>query len=106
MEFARAVDQVISAHMTELSKPGVLSVRPGYQAAGQWLTKKPAIVVTVDRKRDDLPPDQRLPETLGGFPGRRARSGFASKDARDESHPFRRRRGGRPAGDGTTGLPL
>ena len=68
MEFARAVDQVISAHMTELSKPGVLSVRPGYQAAGQWLTKKPAIVVTVDRKRDDLPPDQRLPETLGGFP--------------------------------------
>lgn len=68
MEFARAVDQAISAHIAELSKPGVLSVRPGYQAAGQWLTKKPAIVVTVDQKRDDLPPDQRLPETIVGFP--------------------------------------
>jgi hypothetical protein len=68
MEFARAVDQVISAHIAELSKPGVLSVRPGFQAAGQWLTKKPAIVVTVDQKRDDLAPDQRLPETIGGFP--------------------------------------
>ena len=105
MEFARAVDQVISAHMTELSKPGVLSVRPGYQAAGQWLTKKPAIVVTVDRKRDDLPPDQRLPETLGGFPVD-VREADSLQKMRDESHPFRRRRGGRPAGDGTTGLPL
>jgi len=35
---------------------------------GHWLTKKPAIVVTVDQKRDDRPADQRLPETLGGFP--------------------------------------
>jgi hypothetical protein len=68
MEFARAVDKVISEHLAELSKPGVLAIRPGYQAAGQWLTKKPAIVVTVDQKQDALPPDQRLPETLGGFP--------------------------------------
>jgi hypothetical protein len=30
-------------------------------------TKKPAIVVTVDRKRDDLPPQDRLPETIDGF---------------------------------------
>src|SRR5580700_1383919 len=68
MKFARAVDKVISEHLAELSKPGVLAIRPGYQAAGQWLTKKPAIVVTVDQKQDALPPDQRLPETLGGFP--------------------------------------
>jgi hypothetical protein len=68
MEFARAVDQVISQHLNELRKPGVLSVRPGYQAAGGWLTKKPAIVVTVDQKRDDLPTADRLPETIGGFP--------------------------------------
>src|SRR5215831_6536276 len=68
MEFARAVDQVISQHIAELSKPGVLAIRPGYQAAGHWLTKKPAVVVTVDQKRDDLPPDQRLPETIGGYP--------------------------------------
>ena len=68
MDFAAAVDQVISRHLSELAKPGVLSVRPGYQAAGQWLTKKPAIVVTVAEKRDDLPPDQRLPETIEGYP--------------------------------------
>jgi hypothetical protein len=68
MDFTRAVDQVISQNIAEFSKPGVLSVRPGYQAAGQWLTKKPAIVVTVDQKQDGLPADQRLPETLGGFP--------------------------------------
>ena len=68
MEFARAVDQVISQHLAELTKPGVLAIRPGYQAAGHWLTKKPAVVVTVDQKRDDLPPDQRLPETIGGYP--------------------------------------
>src|SRR5215471_9557742 len=68
MESARAVDQVISQHLPELIKPGVLAIRPGFQAAGRWLTKKPAIVVTVDQKRDDLPPDQRLPETIGGYP--------------------------------------
>jgi hypothetical protein len=68
MDFARDVDKVISEHLPELTKPGVLSIRPGYQAAGQWLTKKPAIVVTVNQKQDALPPGQRLPETLGGFP--------------------------------------
>jgi phosphatidylserine/phosphatidylglycerophosphate/cardiolipin synthase-like enzyme len=68
MDFAATVDQVIRRHLGELAKPGVLSVRPGYQAAGQWLTKKPAIVVTVAEKRDDLPPDQRLPETIEGYP--------------------------------------
>jgi len=67
MEFARALDQVILKHLDELKKPGVLSVRPGYQVAGGWPTKKPAIVVTVDRKLDDLPPQDRLPETIDGF---------------------------------------
>jgi hypothetical protein len=67
MEFARALDQVILKHLDELKKPGVLSVRPGYQVAGGWPTKKPAIVVTVDRKLDDLPPQDRLPETIEGF---------------------------------------
>jgi hypothetical protein len=67
MGFLSAVDRVISEHLAELNKPGVLSIRPGYQAAGGWLTRKPAIVVTVDQKRDDLPPHDRLPETVGGF---------------------------------------
>jgi hypothetical protein len=68
MDSFHAVDEVISQHLSDLNKPGVLSVRPGYQAAGAWLTKKPAIVVTVGQKRDDLPAPDRLPETLGGFP--------------------------------------
>jgi len=67
MDFARAVDQVILQHLDQLKKPGVLSVRPGYQVAGGWPTKKPAIVVTVDRKRDDLAPQDQLPETIDGF---------------------------------------
>src|SRR5258708_22949845 len=68
MDFARSVDEVITQHLGELNKPGVLAVRPGYQAAGGWLTTKPAIVVTVEQKRDDVAPQDRLPETLGGFP--------------------------------------
>jgi phosphatidylserine/phosphatidylglycerophosphate/cardiolipin synthase-like enzyme len=68
MKFSKAVDQVIQRHLPELNKPGVLSVRPGYQAAGNWLTKKPAIVVNVDRKRDDLPQESRLPEMIEGYP--------------------------------------
>lgn len=64
---AAAIDQVISQHLSDLAKPGVLSVRPGYQMAGGWLTKKPAIVVTVDKKSDELTAQDRLPETLGGF---------------------------------------
>jgi phospholipase D-like protein len=62
-----AIDQSIVRHIAELSKPGVLSIRPGYQMAGGWLTKKPAIVVTVDQKHDDLRPEDRLPETLDGY---------------------------------------
>jgi hypothetical protein len=68
MSFFRAIDAVITKHLSQLSKPGVLAIRPGYQAAGGWPTKKPAIVVTVAQKRDDVPPEDRLPETLGGFP--------------------------------------
>lgn len=62
-----AIDRCIARHLDELGKPGVLSIRPGYQMAGGWLTRKPAIVVTVDQKRDDLRPDERLPETLEGY---------------------------------------
>jgi hypothetical protein len=68
MDFARAVHQVISQHLSELAKPGVLSIRPGYEATGGWLTEKPAIVVTVAEKSDDVNAEDRLPETLGGFP--------------------------------------
>jgi len=66
MEFARSIDQIITRHLDELKKRGVLSVRPGYQVAGGWPTKKPAIVVIVNRKHDDLAPQDRLPETIEG----------------------------------------
>src|ERR1700736_3741034 len=68
MELARTIDQVISRHLEDLRKPGVLSVRPGFQAAGGWLTRKPAIVVTVERKRDDLSATDRLPEMIENLP--------------------------------------
>jgi hypothetical protein len=58
---------VIAEHLGELRKRGVLSARPGYQAVGGWPTRKPAIVVTVEHKSDQIPPGERLPETLGGF---------------------------------------
>jgi hypothetical protein len=67
MDFAPAVDRVVSQHLAELTKPGVLSIRPGYGATGRWLTRKPAIVVTVAQKTDAVKPEDRLPETLGGF---------------------------------------
>jgi hypothetical protein len=64
--FSGTVDRVIARHLEELRKPGVVSIRPGYQSAGGWITKKPAIVVTVDHKTDDVRPEDRLPETLEG----------------------------------------
>jgi hypothetical protein len=64
---AAQIDAVITRNLAALQKPGVLSIRPGYQWAGGWLTKKPAIVVTVQRKSDNLAPDDRLPETLEGY---------------------------------------
>ena len=45
----------------------MLAVRAGYEVVGGWPTRKPAIVVTVERKVDDVPEEDRLPETLGGF---------------------------------------
>jgi hypothetical protein len=86
MNFAQAVDQVILQHLNELKKPGVLSVRPGYQVVGGWPTRKPAIVVTVDQKRDDLAPQDRLPETIGGY----------AVDVR-QANPLQRMRASTPA---------
>jgi len=67
MPFAAVLDRIIQQHLPELTKPGVLSVRPGYQASGGWITTKPAIIVTVLKKTDDLAAQDRLPETVGGY---------------------------------------
>ena len=36
---------IIEAHLDELKKPGIASVRPGYKMQDGWPTKQPAIVV-------------------------------------------------------------
>src|ERR1700744_683390 len=62
------LNDVISAHLAELSKPDVLSVRPGYKVTGDWLTGIPAVVVTVAEKKSQLAADDRVPTEVGGVP--------------------------------------
>ena len=46
-----AIDGVIQQNLSQLKRPGVLTVRPGYEFTDGRLTGRPAIVVTVQRKR-------------------------------------------------------
>jgi hypothetical protein len=62
------LSKVIGEHLGELSKPGVLSVRPGYKVTGGWLTPAPAVVVTVARKVPHPPAADLLPAEVGGVP--------------------------------------
>lgn len=60
------LSSLIDRHIGELAKPGVLSVRPGFKAKNNWLTRKPAIVVTVEHKTGHLSADQMLPSEVDG----------------------------------------
>ena len=60
------LNTIISEHLAELSKPGVLSVRPGYKMTNGWLTNTPAIVVTVAEKKSQLPAGDPVPPEVGG----------------------------------------
>lgn len=64
------ITAVINAHLTELQKPGVLSVRPGFEFTNHWITGRAAIVATVDVKKAPgaLSPADLLPTSIGGFP--------------------------------------
>jgi phosphatidylserine/phosphatidylglycerophosphate/cardiolipin synthase-like enzyme len=64
------INTVITDHLPELRKPGALSVRPGFEVKDHWLTGRPAVVVTVEKKAPDsqLAPADRLPEAVGGIP--------------------------------------
>src|ERR1700753_2093310 len=62
------VNDVINQHLAELSKPGVLSVRPGYKVSGDWLTSTPVIVVTVAEKKSQVAPADLVPAEVGGVP--------------------------------------
>ncbi|MES2171920.1 MAG: hypothetical protein V4479_14560, partial [Actinomycetota bacterium] len=61
------IDALIAGHLHELDKPGVLSVRPGYEVSGGWLTGRQAIVATVRRKHTP-PPGDALPDQVGSVP--------------------------------------
>jgi hypothetical protein len=61
-----AIAQLVDVHLAELRKPGVLSVRPGYEVTDGWLTGRPAIVVTVTHKLAGLTGAAALPAEIGG----------------------------------------
>ena len=65
-EFAQ-IDQIIQRNLKAFQKDGALTVRPGYKITGDWVTSKPAIVVTVKEKKD-VPGDQQLPAKIEGVP--------------------------------------
>jgi phosphatidylserine/phosphatidylglycerophosphate/cardiolipin synthase-like enzyme len=71
MKFAAtptAIDRTIRQHIAKLRKPGVLTVRPGFQITKHQLTGKQAIVVTVHTKSSDIPAAQMLPRRIAGIP--------------------------------------
>jgi len=63
-----AIDGVIRASLPRLRKPGVLTVRPGYEIAGHQLTGRSAIVATVHTKTKNLPKSDLLPDRIGNIP--------------------------------------
>jgi hypothetical protein len=63
-----SIDQTIRKNLTKLRKPGVLTVRPGYEIAGHQLTGKRAIVATVHTKKVSLPKSDLLPNSIDGIP--------------------------------------
>lgn len=65
---AQAIDRTIQNNLPRLRKPGVLTVRPGHEIAGQQLTGRAAIVATVHTKKQDLPRTDMLPDRIGGIP--------------------------------------
>ncbi len=64
---ARYIDRVIRANLDRLRKPGVLSVRPGFEIRRHRLTGRPAIVATVHTKRSPAPAGTALPDSIAGI---------------------------------------
>jgi phosphatidylserine/phosphatidylglycerophosphate/cardiolipin synthase-like enzyme len=64
----KVIDSAIRKHLPALRKPGVLTVRPGYEIAGHQLTGKSAIVATVHTKKKDLPKTDMLPDSINNIP--------------------------------------
>lgn len=63
-----AIDRTIRQNLAKLRKPGVLTVRPGFQITNHQLTGKRAIVATVHTKTSNLPANQLLPRAINRVP--------------------------------------
>jgi phosphatidylserine/phosphatidylglycerophosphate/cardiolipin synthase-like enzyme len=64
---AAAIDRIIRRNLVKLARPGVLSVRPGFEITNHQLTGRVAIVAMVHTKTRDLPAGDLLPQSLGGI---------------------------------------
>ena len=62
------IDKAIRANLEKFRKPGALTVRPGYKIKDCWVTKEPAIVVTVRKKVAKVRPEDAIPKEVGGYP--------------------------------------
>jgi phosphatidylserine/phosphatidylglycerophosphate/cardiolipin synthase-like enzyme len=65
-----AIDHVILKNLGKLRKTDVLTVRPGFEIAGDQLTGKQAIVATVHtkQKKSVLSKSETLPDKIGKYP--------------------------------------
>jgi phosphatidylserine/phosphatidylglycerophosphate/cardiolipin synthase-like enzyme len=62
------ISSVIRKHLDAFRKPGVLTVRPGYEIREHQLTGKEAIVATVHTKKKIVARQDLLPDTVDGVP--------------------------------------
>src|SRR5215472_11649610 len=65
---AEPIDSVIRKNLSRLRKPGVLTVRPGFEIANHQLTGASAIVATVHTKKKLLPKNEMLPDRINNIP--------------------------------------
>lgn len=63
------IDATIRKNLRRLSKPGVLTARPGYEISDHQLTGRRAIVATVHTKKPlaEIPSSEALPKNIGGI---------------------------------------
>ena len=62
-----AIDRIIRRHLATLTRPGVLTVRPGFEITQHQLTGRVAIVATVHTKTSALPAAALLPQAVAGI---------------------------------------
>ena len=63
-----AIDETIQNNLPHFRKRGALTVRPGYKIKNGWITQQPAIVVTVKKKKAEVPAKDLIPAKIGDYP--------------------------------------